>query len=327
MNSRSGRAQGDRAHERPSFTATAVLLALALAPQSGTALAQGAAPANRGVAALGRIEPLGGVLRIAAPSTPDAFSGAVVVKLLVERGDNVKAGQLLAEVDTAAISKARVAEATAEIETARRNARAAASLANEACVRAEVAARMARRKSDLLARGLGSDEDADQAKGEAEAGAAACEARRTEASVAESRIAAADARLARHRAELERSYVRAPVDGRVLDVLARPGELVGLDGILELGRVNEMYAIAEVYETDIRHVRIDQKARVRSSALPRELSGTVTRIRPKVQKADHIGTDPAARKDARIIEVELRLDEPAIAAAFTYLQVEVEIGR
>jgi HlyD family secretion protein len=325
MTSGSTRARHARALTRSKLPLAALVLALGL--PGGAEPAANDDAANRGVAALGRLEPLGGVLRVAAPSTPDAFSGAVLVKLQVERGDNVKAGQLLAEVDTAAISKSRVAEATAEIETARRNARASASLANEACVRAEVAARMARRKSDLLTRGLGSDEDADQAKGEAEASAAACEARKTETLVAESRIAGAEARLARHRAELERSYVRAPFDGRVLDVLARPGELVGLDGILELGRVNEMYAIAEVYETDIRHVRVNQPARVRSSALPKELAGKVTRIRPKVQKMDQIGTDPAARKDARIIEVEIRLDEPAVAANFTHLQVEIQIGR
>ncbi len=31
---------------------------------------------------------------------------------------------------------------------------------------------------------------------------------------------------------------------------------------------------------------------------------------PQVQKQDEIGTDPAARKDARIVEVEIRLDDP-----------------
>jgi HlyD family secretion protein len=46
-----------------------------------------------------------------------------------------------------------------------------------------------------------------------------------------------------------------------------------------------------------------------------------------VQKLDEIGTDPAARKDARIIEVEVKLDDSAAAAALSLLQVEVEIGR
>ena len=53
----------------------------------------------------------------------------------------------------------------------------------------------------------------------------------------------------------------------------------------------------------------------------------VERIRPKVQKMDEIGTDPAARKDARIVEVEIRLDDSSAAADLTNLQVDVEIGR
>lgn len=306
----------------------AVAVAL-LAGHRGTAdeTAAPAGPAPRGVAALGRLEPSGGVIRVGAPSIPDAVSGAVLAALHVERGQDVAAGERLAELDTAAVSEARVAEALAALEIARRSARAAASIAEEACVRAEVAARQSRRKADLVARSLVSHEEADLARGEADAGAASCAARRNEARVAESHIAAEEAALARHRAELQRSFVHAPVAGRVLDLHARPGELVGAEGILDLGRVDQMFAIAEVYETDIRHVRTGQRARVTSDALPAPLAGTVTRIRPKVAKMDEIGTDPAALKDARIVEVEVRLDDAAAAANLTHLQVQVEIGR
>jgi HlyD family secretion protein len=324
-----------RLQGRPAARTIAVCAAMAavaiavLAGHRGDAGETAAAPgpAPRGVAALGRIEPAGGVIRVGAPSIPDAVSGAVLTVLKVDRGQDVAAGELLAELDTAAISEARVAESAAALEIARRSARAAASLAEEACVRAEVAARQSSRKADLLSRGLAAREDADLAQGEAEAGAASCAARRSEAQVAESHIAAAQASLVRHRAELARSFVRAPVAGRVLDLHARPGELVGADGILELGRIDEMYAIAEVYETDIRFVRAGQRARVTSDALAAPLEGTVERIRPKVNKLDEIGTDPAALKDARIVEVEVRLDDAAAAANLTHLQVQVEIGR
>jgi HlyD family secretion protein len=72
---------------------------------------------------------------------------------------------------------------------------------------------------------------------------------------------------------------------------------------------------------------VGQPASVTSRALGRKLTGTVERIRQQVRKLDQLGTDPASRKDARIIEVEVRLDEPAAAAALTNLQVEVVIGR
>lgn len=327
---RRARASRAAAHSPGGGALVAVLAGvLALGGFALPALAQpkAAAATTRGVAALGRLEPVGGVVRVAAPSTPDALSGAVVTRLHVERGDDVKAGQLLAEIDTAGIVQARVAEATADVETARREAKAAVSVADEACVLADVAARQSKRKADLLGRSLASAEDAERAKGDAEAGAASCTARRMQARVADARIASAEAALDRRKAELERAKIRAPFAGRVLDVLARPGELVGLEGILELGRVDQMQAVAEVYETDVRLVRVGQRARVQGDALPKELGGSVVRIRPKVQKMDEIGTDPAARKDARIVEVEIRLDEPAVAANLTHLQVRIEIGR
>jgi len=281
----------------------------------------------RGVAALGRIEPYGGIVRVAAAATPDAMSGAVLRKLLVDRGADVTAGQLLAEMDTSALVRARIVEAKAELETARRDATAATSLADEACVLADVALKRSKRKQDLLGRGLASSEDAEQAKGDADAGAASCKARRASATVAQSRIDSAAARVARQEAELERTFVRAPFAGRVIDVLRRPGEIVGTDGILQLARIDQMQAVAEVFEADVRRVAVGQRARVRSPAFAKDLTGTVTRIRPKVQKLDQIGDDPAARKDARIVEVEVKLDDTRAAANFTNLQVEVEIGR
>jgi HlyD family secretion protein len=48
-------------------------------------------------------------------------------------------------------------------------------------------------------------------------------------------------------------------------------------------------------------------------------------IRLKVAKQDALGTDPASRKDARVVEVEIRLDDSSVAQRFTHLQVEIEI--
>lgn len=314
------------------FAALAAVVAAFVVGSAATVRAQGAtanqgAAATKSVAALGRLEPAGGIVRLGLPSTPEAISGAVITRLHVERGADVKAGQVLAEADTIPVLKARLAESRADLETARRDAVASVSLAEEACVLADVAARQSRRQAELLQRRLTSDDVAEQSKGNAEAGAATCKARRAAASVAQSRIASAEAAMTRQQAELDRAYVRAPFAGRILDVHAHVGELVGAHGVFELGRVDTMFAIAEVYETDIRHVRVGQKARIKSDALAADLTGTVARIRPKVQKLDEIGTDPAARKDARIIEVEIKLDDSAPAASLSLLQVEIEIRR
>lgn len=302
---------------RPMHCLVCLLATAPVLAQSGTG--------ERAVSALGRLEPEHGIVRVAAPSTPEAILGAVLKELRVEEGDDVTAGQLLAVTDTAPVMEALVHESEVALEFAQREVETARSQAREACVRADVAASEAERRTRLRAQGVAGEEEAESARGEAEARKASCDSAGTAIHSAETAVEVARAKVARAKAEAQRSYVYAPSDGRVLHITTRPGELIGERGILELANVNRMYAIAEVYETDIRRVKKGQRASVSSAALERELEGTVTRIRQKVEKHDEIGTDPAARKDARIVEVEVLLDDPGPAAALTNLQVDVVI--
>ena len=51
---------------------------------------------QQAVSALGRLEPDGGIIRVAAPSTPQAISGSILAELHVSEGDYVNKGDLLA---------------------------------------------------------------------------------------------------------------------------------------------------------------------------------------------------------------------------------------
>ena len=117
----------------------------------------------------------------------------------------------------------------------------------------------------------------------------------------------------------------APRKGQVLDVHAQPGERVGVEGVVEMGRTDKMYAVAEVYETDIIHVKPGQKARILSPALQGPVHGTVETLGLKVGRMDVLGMDPVAQADARVIEVGILLDDAAAVGHLTNLQVEVEI--
>jgi HlyD family secretion protein len=280
---------------------------------------------GQGVSALGRLEPEHGIVRVSASSMPQATLGGVLSELYVKEGEDVQAGQLLAVTDTAKVMEALVREAEVNLAFSRKEVETRRSQATEACIRADVADQEANRRARLHEQGVAGEEEAESARGEAEARRAACASASTAVSLAETGVEVALARLNRARAEADRSYIRAPFDGRVLDINARPGEFVGEEGILEMGRVDAMYAIAEVYETDIRRVKTGQRATINSPALAGELGGTVKAIRQKVEKQDEIGTDPAARKDARIIEVAILLDEWAPVAGLTNLQVDVII--
>jgi HlyD family secretion protein len=147
----------------------------------------------------------------------------------------------------------------------------------------------------------------------------------TEFEASQLRRDVARAELERAQAALELSTVRSPIDGQLLEIHARESERVGPEGIAELGETGAMYAVAEVYEADIGRVRVGQLAQVTSPALPRALVGRVERIGLKVGKKDVLSTDPVADADARVVEVEIRLDDPEPAAALTNLRVDVVI--
>lgn len=125
--------------------------------------------------------------------------------------------------------------------------------------------------------------------------------------------------------KLEQSIVRAPTDGRILKIVTHPGEVVGQRPILQLGNVSNMEVLAEVYETDISQVRVGQHATATSRALPKPLEGTVQQIGSMVAQNEVMSLDPAARADARVVQVEIALEDSAAAAGLVNLQVDVTI--
>ncbi len=136
--------------------------------------------------------------------------------------------------------------------------------------------------------------------------------------------------LALAQVRLDRTIVRAPCSGKVLKVPMRAGETIGAGPLLLLADLSRMLAVAEVYETDRRHLQENLPATVTSQALPRPLTGTVISIGRLVAANRVLDLNPTADADRRIVEVKVRLDEgpdTVAAAVFLNLQVTVTIGR
>ncbi len=282
------------------------------------------APEN--ISALGRLEPENGIIRVAAPAMAGITSGPAVRELFVDEGDDVEAGQLLARTDLSDLMMSILAEQEAALELVRVEAEAAMRRSERDCALVDTRLEEARRRAELRESKVSSLEEYEQARALAISTEAACIAGRADAEAAKSAILVAEAGLKRAEAELARTEIRAPSNGRVLEILSFPGEIVRNGAVLEMGNVERMYAIAEVYETDVSRIEVGQTARVMSPAFDQALTGVVEHIRLKVQKQDEIGTDPAARKDARIVEVEVLLDDSAQVEGLSNLQVTVEIG-
>lgn len=154
------------------------------------------------------------------------------------------------------------------------------------------------------------------------------EVRSVDVEAAQAEVNRAKAAVKRAEANLRQAFVRSPEEGQVLKINTRPGELVSTtDGIAEIGQTSQMYAVAEVYQSDINKVRLGQRVRLQNESLPDQLVGTVDRLGMQVQRQNVINSDPTSNIDSRVVEVHVRLDEPSSqnAARFSNLQVRAVI--
>jgi ABC exporter DevB family membrane fusion protein len=375
--------------------------------------------ATNAVAALGYIEPKGEVIRLSAPAMQE---GARVAQLLVNRGDKVKAGQVIAILDSrdrlqaaleqaktdVRISQANLAKVKAGAKTGDIQAQDARFLRTQAELQGQIAAQRATissleaqlsgnraaqeaniakiraelrdadgncdRYQKLFAEGGIAEQERNRVCLQAETTrsslkaaeadlrriistsqeqineakatlnktvatlqrqseedqamlSAVSEVRPVDVQVAQAELLSAQASVKRAQADLDRAYVRAPSNGQVLKIHAWPGEIVGNDGIVELGQTDQMYVTAEVYETDIARVRSGQKATIKSDGIIGDLRGTVDEVGLQIGQKDILGTDPVADADARVVEVKIRInpEDSLKIANLTNLQVNVII--
>ncbi len=143
----------------------------------------------------------------------------------------------------------------------------------------------------------------------------------------ETGVEAAQQNLTLAEARLNRTVIKAPVTGQILDIYVQPGEAVSSNRLLSMGNTDEMYVVAEVYETDVGLVKPGQKATItsRNGAFSGGLTGTVETIGLQIFKNDVLDDDPAANADARIVEVRIAVDQDETVAMLTNLQVDVLI--
>ena len=152
------------------------------------------------------------------------------------------------------------------------------------------------------------------------------EVRPTDVQFAEAQLQTAIVNVKRAEIDLDLAQVRAPIDGQVLKINTKTGEVVSqTNGVVDLGNTSQMYVVAEIYETDIGRIKVGQKATIESEAFEGEITGKVDRIGLRIAKNDVLGTDPAAKTDVRIIEVKIKLDDSKKVSGLTNLQVRVKV--
>lgn len=129
---------------------------------------------------------------------------------------------------------------------------------------------------------------------------------------AQAEVNMAIASLQQLQKELETTtYIKTFSDGQVIEIKAYPGESIDLaEGIVELANTDQMLVIAEVHESDIGKVKLNQEAIIESEngSFTGQIRGKVIYLNKKINKKDVLDTDPAADVDSRVVEVKIAVD-------------------
>ncbi len=163
------------------------------------------------------------------------------------------------------------------------------------------------------------------------------EVRPVDIEIAQAQLDKAKITVKQRKADLEDAKVRVPVAGQILKINTRIGEQVNTSqGIVELAQTKQMYAIAEISETDINKVRMGQQAVISSEygGLTGEIQGVVEQIGLQIGKqtlqdaaSSNDTGSPTTDQNARVIAVRVRItpkDSPKVAG-LTNMQVRVKL--
>ena len=261
--------------------------------------------------------------------------------LQVQEGAQVRAGQLLAVLDCAPLRaqrteaqaqlrRARDAEATAASQVRlRRNERdaAQAQIRQRAAELGAARSRLARSRQLLAIGGLSRQQYDDDvataasaegalaaARAQAAAAASAIEAARLQAVEALSATQAAQASLGRVDVDLRDCDIRAPVDGQVQYLVARPGEMLGVGSrVLSLLDTSDLGMSFFLPEADAGRVLMGDEARLQLDALPGKPVPAVVSYVSAVAQFTPKTVETASERQKLMFRVRARVDPRWVA--------------
>jgi HlyD family secretion protein len=274
----------------------------------------------------GHIEPESRVLNLQGPAV-----GGVLQELRVAEGDQVKKGQVLALLEGNATQAAGVVEAERALIYSKMVDKQVAAGAKKADIEAQQSvieakkAELARAQSDLkrqemlFGKQMISAQAIDRARTESDiaqdalqqsqhALVAMNEVRGVDQNVANAKVAVDEATLEKARAELDRTVLRAPIDGTVLSIAARQGEAIGADGVMRIAALDHLIVIAEVDEHFMPQLDANAHAVIGGPLLAQPVQAKIRYRGQEIFRQARPISDTLMGRDARIVEVEL---EPA----------------
>ncbi len=237
-------------------------------------------------------------------------ASGIVKKLMVDYGDRVKKGQLLAQLDKVEI-EAQVEQSKAGLEAAEANLASSQADSERAKVDAEgpdvpPLKRAYDRATGMAKDGIVSASQLDDAEKNYTMAVNKQNVAKAQVTVLKAKIAQAQANVAQDKANLKQleeqlSYtdIVSPIDGIVLSRDVQMGDAVSsilvlgssATLVMTLGDTSEVYVKGKVDESDIGKVYLGQRARIKvESFKDKTFDGKVTKISPMGVEKDNVTT-------------------------------------
>jgi HlyD family secretion protein len=257
----------------------------------------------KSVVATGKVEP---ITKVEVKSK----ASGIVKKLLVDAGDKVKKGQLLAQLDKLEI-QAQVEQSKASLQAAEANLTSSKADWERAKVDAEgpevpMTKRGYDRAQGMAKDGVVSQSALDDAEKEYKMALNKQNVAKAQITVLAGKIAQSQAQIAESRANLDQleeqlSYtdIVSPIDGVILSRDVELGDAVSsilvlgssATLVMTLGDTSSVYVKGKVDESDIGRVYLGQPARIKvESFKDKTFNGVVTKISPMGVEKDNVTT-------------------------------------
>jgi len=234
----------------------------------------------------GKADVEGGIIQVAARSA------GVIRDVLVQEGDDVVKGQVLARLDD---DEARISAQRAAAEVSQAKAQSAVLQ-----VQLSTANREYNRLQGLVATNFVAGQKLDQARDSIRAAEAAIQAQTAA-------IATYEARLGEARYMQELSVIRAPADGRIIRRYANPGagaSTLNVSNMFDLEPKTDRIVRAEISEGALPFVAIGQTVQIAPESDPtKTFTGKVIRRAAVFGARKLQSDDPSERSDERVVEV------------------------
>jgi multidrug resistance efflux pump len=259
-----------------------------------------------------------------------------IAEILVNEGSLVRKGDLIARIENREI-QAKLNEAVAALEVSKsrlletssgsrqEEIRKAAAALESAVADREIAAKELERHEQLFTKGLIAKSLLDEKERLFRVSAARVKeaeeekilrdkgAKQETIKVLEDSVIQAEAAAAYLKAILDKTYITAPISGKIIRKYLNSGEMTSKDVqpyLVAVADIEKIRINAEVDETDIGRVSLGNRVEVTTYAFPKTIfRGFVREISDYAGARKVIPNNPAKNRDMKIIQVRIELTE------------------